>query len=627
MNPLKSRIPAAAGVLLIALLSLVIFFAVSSVVQDRKDISMPIAEGGSIDLSGIAFEKTQSVALVGEWRFYWQAFHDINAMQDMQIEDSQSQLVNIPHSWVDSSFANQPSKIYGYASYRLSITVADANEPLALRVPLMGTAYVLYVNNKRLASGGEIGKTKETARPGYEPGIFVFTPPSNSFDLIVHVSNYEYYWGGMWEPIRLGNADILHQEQSKKNFKSTFIAAIFLTIAVFNLIQFSLRSQNIHPLLIAISCILLGLREIESSQILSFAGLLELSFGTNVRINFMTFYVTTLVLVVYFYINFKQEYNARIIYLICAVPIAFSISVLTSSTAQFSAYMWFFQIFVFVAMPYLIWGLLLAIKRKRNNARLLFTGTTFLFLLLVNDILTSMNIIDSVFLISFGLVAFIICLNYITYSRFIQAGVQNTHLNLVLEERNETLQSLSRSLEEKVVSRTCELANVNKKLTQLAYQDPMTKVFNRRGLLIKIEQAKAEFFESQRPFCLMLIDFDNFKTLNDRLGHETGDTVLKEGTRVMLSSIRNHDKIGRWGGEEFLILTQDTHLQIAYAIANKLRERIYCSLSDKIKEPVSVTIGVSEFSASETIEQCINRADKALYRGKESGRNCVCTAF
>jgi diguanylate cyclase (GGDEF)-like protein len=274
-------------------------------------------------------------------------------------------------------------------------------------------------------------------------------------------------------------------------------------------------------------------------------------------------------------------------------------------------------------MPYIFWGLIKAVRKKRHGARLLMLGTIFLFSLVVNDILFHLAIIDTTLMVSFGLVAFVLCQNYLTYMRFINDGMQKELLTDTLEERNQELQDFSQSLEEKVTQRTKELAKANKKLGELAHQDLLTGLPNRRGMMAFIEESMVQYKQNNTPFCILVMDFDRFKLLNDTLGHEIGDQVLSEGADLMRNELREQDHVARWGGEEFLILLPDTHIKGAKTLAEKLKDNIKGTLTKTIGNNVSVTIGVAEFAAGDTFNTCFKRADKALYHGKQSGRDQV----
>jgi diguanylate cyclase (GGDEF)-like protein len=599
------------------------YSVINVLADEQQDKLFPKARGGIIELSDIDFTRSSSLPLSGKWSFYWKK---LLSFEDLQRASEQAKFALVPHVWLDMPDESNEPKKYGYATYKVRVKVSPSTKQLALRVPAIGSAYKLYINDELLASGGEVGTSVATAIPSYQAGIFEFTVPDESFDIIVQVSNYDMIWGGLWEDIRMGESSQLHIEQSRKNFRTTFIIGIFLTIAAFNLIQFSLRAEDFLPLVTSLTCLLLALRDIEQSQILAFMDVYYFDYYASIRISFLTFYVTTSLIVAYFYLSFTQEYNKRIIYVIFGISALLSLHALLVPPISSSYLIPYFQIMVIGVIFYITWGLLLAVIRKRPTANFIFLGTIVLFSLVGHDILISLRVIDGMTLVSFGLVALIMCQNYATYSTFILAAAQNKHLSIELSEQNVELEKFSKSLEELVDSRTAQLSTANNQLEVLAYNDSLTSVLNRRGLLQHIEKAKHLFDTNNTPFCLLLIDFDLFKKLNDTLGHEVGDIVLVEGAKKMTSAVRENDKVGRWGGEEFLILLNDVSIAEAKDIAEGVRVVIAEIVSHTVNTRVTISIGVSQFNADETIEKSINRADAALYQAKDAGRNQVVLA-
>jgi diguanylate cyclase (GGDEF)-like protein len=241
--------------------------------------------------------------------------------------------------------------------------------------------------------------------------------------------------------------------------------------------------------------------------------------------------------------------------------------------------------------------------------------------------LSSMSIIETVPLSSFGLVCFVLCQNYLTYTFFIQTGERNVILNQMLKSRNVQLEELRNSLEQKVTFRTSALAAAKEKLETLANQDPLTGLANRRYLMNQLVNAKHSSEVNMQEFCIAMIDFDYFKQINDTLGHDKGDYALKEGAKIMMSKLRDSDVLGRWGGEEFLLLARNTDIKGVEVIANKLKQSINETLSKELDTPVSVTIGIAKCGLSESVDDCLIRADTALYKGKRLGRNCVILAI
>jgi diguanylate cyclase (GGDEF)-like protein len=127
---------------------------------------------------------------------------------------------------------------------------------------------------------------------------------------------------------------------------------------------------------------------------------------------------------------------------------------------------------------------------------------------------------------------------------------------------------------------------------------------------------------SKSPISLIIIDVDFFKQINDTFGHTAGDTVLKRLSQVLDHSKRSTDYIGRWGGEEFILLLSDTNLLGAAKLAEKLR----CIVENHTfphRSRLTISLGVSEYKEDDDQVSMIKRADVALYRAKHSGRNRV----
>ncbi|MEA2097131.1 MAG: GGDEF domain-containing protein [Candidatus Cloacimonadota bacterium] len=170
-----------------------------------------------------------------------------------------------------------------------------------------------------------------------------------------------------------------------------------------------------------------------------------------------------------------------------------------------------------------------------------------------------------------------------------------------------------------------KLEKANIQLEELSRKDPLTSISNRRDILKKIEYETLRFERNKRAFCLVMGDIDHFKSVNDNHGHECGDYILKALVNTIISGLRKQDIVGRWGGEEFILLLPETNLAGGEIAAEKIRKKIDQNkfiYNNKVI-PISITFGVSEYSNGKDIESCIKEADTALYRGKSKGRNRV----
>lgn len=159
-----------------------------------------------------------------------------------------------------------------------------------------------------------------------------------------------------------------------------------------------------------------------------------------------------------------------------------------------------------------------------------------------------------------------------------------------------------------------------------AQTDPLTNLPNRYSYSERLTQEYNRWRRYRNPLTLVIADIDLFKNVNDQHGHSFGDKVLKDIAKFLASGIRESDFIARYGGEEFVILLPETAIVDATRAMNKIRSgisKLEIKNSDMIV-PVSMSFGISEFEKDDTTKAVFQRADKALYRAKEKGRNLVC---
>lgn len=170
-----------------------------------------------------------------------------------------------------------------------------------------------------------------------------------------------------------------------------------------------------------------------------------------------------------------------------------------------------------------------------------------------------------------------------------------------------------------------KLKILNKKLKKLYLTDKLTGLYNRFKIDKELSSQKDNIDRNDSYSCgLILIDIDYFKSINDTLGHLVGDCILKDISKLLKNNLRKTDIIGRWGGEEFLIILPFTSKDIAKKIAENLRVLIEeNNFSYKMNRKITISIGVTEFSKSKSVEDTLLLVDNLLYKAKENGRNRV----
>ena len=159
-------------------------------------------------------------------------------------------------------------------------------------------------------------------------------------------------------------------------------------------------------------------------------------------------------------------------------------------------------------------------------------------------------------------------------------------------------------------------------LLLLATRDPLTGAGNRRGLDVKLTDVVNAHRRMQTPACLVMLDLDHFKHVNDAHGHAVGDRILKSITDIINLRIRVTDSLYRIGGEEFIVVLEGADLQHAVRLAEQLRTLVEANAL--VSDPtVTISLGVAELKPGESPNDWLHRADEALYRAKDAGRNAT----
>ena len=162
-------------------------------------------------------------------------------------------------------------------------------------------------------------------------------------------------------------------------------------------------------------------------------------------------------------------------------------------------------------------------------------------------------------------------------------------------------------------------------MEKLARIDPLTQISNRRDVEIRLDYEMTRYERHHNPFSLAIADIDDFKKFNDTYGHDMGDYVLTEIAKLMKETVRAQDILGRWGGEEFILVFPETDSVGGDIISERVRSIIeHHNFNFKgVSVSVTITTGLAEFKQGEVLDETIKRADNALYKGKNCGKNCI----
>jgi two-component system cell cycle response regulator len=197
-----------------------------------------------------------------------------------------------------------------------------------------------------------------------------------------------------------------------------------------------------------------------------------------------------------------------------------------------------------------------------------------------------------------------------------------------LEARVRAMLRIKR-LQDELDSKNRELEVVNKKLVKLSITDGLTELFNHRHVHELLQEEFERSRRSEEPLAVTMIDLDKFKNVNDTYGHPTGDVVLYETARILRDTAREIDMVGRYGGEEFIVILPNTDEEEAASFAERVRaaveKHVFRDEDSGVELRMTCSSGAASFPMPEveTPEQLLKMADEALYVAKETGRNRV----
>ncbi|HPF20109.1 MAG TPA: diguanylate cyclase [Syntrophomonas sp.] len=177
-----------------------------------------------------------------------------------------------------------------------------------------------------------------------------------------------------------------------------------------------------------------------------------------------------------------------------------------------------------------------------------------------------------------------------------------------------------RRIEKELAEKNQQLEELNQLLSRQATRDDLTGLYNRRHIFAILNK---EIIRSKRygyPLSLMMLDLDKFKAVNDNYGHQFGDFMLQKTARILLSNIRETDRLGRYGGEEFLLILTHTDLQAAEVVAQRIINAVAQASFGEDQIKITISIGVCDYQG-ESRDKFVQCADDLLYQAKKAGRN------
>lgn len=582
-----------------------------------------LVDEGVVDLTGRNFSELGSIRLDGGWQFYWQQLVPPNQAFDAAPPD----IIDLPSSWNKSKIDDQSLSPFGYATYRLQVRLAAADQLLALAIPEIGTAFQLFIDQHLVASAGQVTTEREGFTAQYSPQVVTFMPTSVNTVITLHVANFAHHWGGVWDNLYLGQPHQIYKMRSYIERRSVFLIGIFFIAGMYSVIQFLFRKKNKLPLYFSLLCFCVAGREF-----IGLDGHLFLPFSLLLKLDYLSLCFAVIFFLAFVVEAFPQEFRSKLLTITVGVSLLYSVYILLVPVKWFAEVLYIYQTILaawLVTTPYAIYR---AIRNKRYGAKVFLMIMLVVSFSFINDVLYTREYVYTRELYAISMFGLVVFQAFMLMGGFSNTLLKNETLVKTLAKKNKQLVSISKKLEYMVNERTEALAAANKKLSTLASTDYLTGLLNRRGLMSSLDhlcyEANKKLVCASSTLSVIMIDVDHFKRINDTYGHKKGDEILVWLANTISQTIREQDVIARWGGEEFLVLLPNTDTRGATKVAQHIKSHLADDVASRSVShfAVTVTMGIAEFAADDRIDEALSRVDHALYQGKDQGRDCIVVA-
>ena len=515
------------------------------------------------------------------------------------------ELREIPHPWEAKSGVT-------HGSYRFLLEGLNPGSLYGFYLLDSLTAHEVFADGHSIARMGIPAETPDQTIPAVKIQSAFFQAAGSRSEIIIHVSSHSSHLIGFWQKTLFGPMAQIQSYEVRAKVADAFTvgAVLFLTIYVW-IIFLIMRTDKVI-LYFALACSCVTVKTLLSGQQL----LMNLQPGLPYEIGLRVAYLMVPAIAVTF-VAFAGEYFQktawpafqRIVRIVSAIQ-AVLLVVLPQRWYQqtFLGYQAFLLLIVILVLGWAV----KAFRIGLEGAGVYVAGFVLFFIIGLNDTLYSMLVIRTGYYLGFGLLVLMLS--------------QATILAMRVRQALRMEADMKQNLEQQVLERTRELETEKQRFENLSKVDSLTRLSN-KGSLMEILRSEMEgYIHYHRPFSIIMADLDHFKTVNDSYGHVCGDIVLQTVADTLTEHSRRTDVIGRFGGEEFLLILRFTAKNDANRHAQHLREKIEALQFewDGALFKITASFGVSSAKPGLSDEQVlIRQADEAMYEAKKRGRNRV----
>ncbi|MDH7554947.1 MAG: SpoIIE family protein phosphatase [Spirochaetota bacterium] len=367
---------------------------------------MPRAIEGVLDLRGWDESSNQVISLDGDWEFYWnQLIEPSQFTKDLQ----PFTYIEVPKAWNKQGNFRYSFPAFGYATYRLHIyhDPKYVGQIKTLIMPYVHTAYTLWVNGKIISQNGKVGTSKSSMIPFQLPVITQFVINSTVTEVVLHISNFQQRTGGILRSIKYGNYDIINKQYELDLFITLFVTAALFIILLYHIGLFVVNKGYKPNLYFAFFCAIIGFRLLLTDEKLFVKAVPSLPWDIYLRMEYSTLLFAVISFSHFIDGLYPKMFNKIILRAIDIYFSLFFIFELVVPISYASYALVYIQIGLIVVSLYILFIMIRATQAETKNSFIYISGTIILFFTLVNDILYTQQLINSIYLFEIGLLIFV----------------------------------------------------------------------------------------------------------------------------------------------------------------------------------------------------------------------------
>lgn len=419
----------------------------------------PAAESGILDLSSYDFSARGPVKLDGMWEFYWS--------QLLQPNDFKNKItaipayVHVPDTWDRHIINGKHLPGIGHATFRLKVLFPKGTPSFGIKLQEVSTAYRLFINGVLVASNGTVGADRMTSTPQFLPKTAYFKAENGEAEIILQISNYHEKNGGPWHSMHVGLPGQIAKLREYRLFIEAALIGILLVIGIYHLGLFIIRIKDLSSLFFFLYCLAIGLRTALMGERLLISFFPDFPWELGVRLEHLTFYMGIPLFSYFLTSLYPAEIHRYFSRALLTAGLIAAVVVFATPAHVFTHLVTPFQIITLIALVYWIYGIILSIVRKEEDAVLVFAGFVALAAAAVNDMLYARGTINTGYLISFGLLILIFILSFTISLRFSRSFKRTEELSQELQHSKKQIEEYNRTLEEKILERSAKILEQN----------------------------------------------------------------------------------------------------------------------------------------------------------------------